>query len=147
MQLTHYTDYGLRVLIFLALQEDERRVTITDIAEQFDIPRNHLVKVVHRLGILNYIHTTRGKHGGIRLGHAADQIRIGDVVRHMESKLDIVDCQSPSPCPIKGQCQLKSILNQAGDAFLNVLDQYTIADLHQSPNQLKALLHWPQAQL
>lgn len=142
MQLTHYTDYGLRVLIFLSLQEDEQRVTITDIAEHFDIPRNHLVKVVHRLGILNYLHTTRGKKGGIRLGQAADQIRIGDVVRQMETKLDIVNCQTPSPCPIKTQCQLKPILQEAADAFLNVLDQYTIADLQQSPNQLKSLLQW-----
>lgn len=142
MQLTHYTDYGLRVLIFLSLRGDGQRVTITDIAEHFDIPRNHLVKVVHRLGILNYIHTTRGKNGGIRLGLDADQIRIGDVVRQMETKLDIVDCLSPSPCPIKTQCRLKSILHQAGDAFLNVLDQFTIADLQKAPNQLKALLHW-----
>lgn len=146
MQLTHYTDYGLRVLIFLSLREDEQRVTITNIAGHFDIPRNHLVKVVHRLGQLNYIHTTRGKNGGIRLGQAADQIRIGDVVRQMETRLDVVDCESPSPCPIKTQCRLKSILQEAGDTFLNVLDQYTIADLQESPNQLKALLHWQPLQ-
>lgn len=142
MQLTHYTDYGLRVLIFLALHKDEPRVTITDIAEHFAIPRNHLVKVVHRLGRLNYIRTTRGKHGGIRLGRAAGQIRIGDVVRQMETKLDIIDCRSPSPCPLQDQCRLKYILQQATDAFLNVLDQYTIADLQQSPAQLMALLQW-----
>lgn len=142
MQLTRYTDYGLRVLLFLSLQEKQQRVTITDIAEHFDIPRNHLVKVVHRLGIINYIHTTRGKNGGIRLGLAAEQIRIGDVVRQMETRLDIVDCRSPSPCPILPQCQLKSILQTAGDAFLDVLDQYTIADLTQSPTQLRVLLQW-----
>lgn len=142
MQLTHYTDYGLRVLIFLSLQENEQRVTISEIAEHFQIPRNHLVKVVHRLGQLEYIHSTRGKNGGIIIGQAADQITIGDVVRNMESTLDIVNCDSPSPCPIKSNCRLKSILKDAGDAFLNVLDQYTIADLQQSPNQLNALLHW-----
>jgi len=141
MQLTHYTDYSLRVLIFLSLQEDEQRITITHIAERFGIPRNHLVKVVHRLGILNYIHTTRGKNGGIRLGRAADQIRIGDVVRQMENTLDIVDCESPSVCPIRPDCKLKAILYQATDAFLNVLDQYTIADLQQAPDQIKTLLN------
>ena len=146
MQLTHYTDYGLRVLIFLSLQEEGQRVTITDIAGQFDIPRNHLVKVVHRLGILNYLHTTRGKGGGIRLGQAADQIRIGDVVRHMETKLDIVNCQTPTPCPIKAQCQLKPILQEAADSFLDVLDRYTIADLQESPHQLKSLLRWKISQ-
>jgi len=142
MQLTHYTDYSLRVLIFLSLQEDGQRITITDIAEHFAIPRNHLVKVVHRLGQLNYIDTTRGKNGGIRLAQPADQIGIGEVVRQMEATLDIVNCQSPSPCPIRSECQLKSILDLAADAFLDVLDQYTITDLNQKSAQLRKLLHW-----
>jgi len=142
MQLTHYTDYGLRVLIFLSIQEQGQRVTISDVAVHFEIPRNHLVKVVHRLSQLSYIDATRGKNGGIKLGRTADQICIGDVVRQMESTLDVINCESPSPCPILPNCQLKSILNQAGDAFLNVLDQFTIADLQQQPVQLKKLLNW-----
>ena len=113
MQLTHYTDYGLRVLIFLSLQGKTQRVTITDIAEQFDIPRNHLVKVVHRLGKLNYINTTRGKNGGLSLGIEPNQIHIGDVVRNMEAKLEIVDCYAPSECPILPQCQLRGIEREA----------------------------------
>ncbi|MCW8935587.1 MAG: Rrf2 family transcriptional regulator [Gammaproteobacteria bacterium] len=142
MQLTHYTDYSLRVLIFLSLQDDEQRITITDIAEHFSIPRNHLVKVVHKLGVLKYIHTTRGKNGGIRIAKPASQIVIGSVVRQMEANLDIVNCQMPSPCPIQSGCKLKSILNLATQAFLDVLDQYTIADLNQKPEQLKQLLQW-----
>lgn len=140
MQLTHYTDYSLRVLIFLSLQEDEQRITITDIARHFAVPRNHLVKVVHRLGQLDYIETIRGKNGGIRLALPADEICIGDVVRQMEATLDIVNCQSPSPCPIRSGCQLKSILNLAADAFLDVLDQYTVSDLNQRPAQLRKML-------
>ncbi|VAX00938.1 Nitrite-sensitive transcriptional repressor NsrR [hydrothermal vent metagenome] len=142
MHLTLHTDFGLRVLIFLSLQEDKQRITISDIAENFKIPRNHLVKVVHQLGKLEYIHTTRGKNGGIRLAKAAHSIRIGDVVRHLEVRLDIIDCNSPTPCPIKVGCQLKSILKEASDAFLSVLDRYTIADLQQKPNELKTLLKW-----
>ena len=140
MQLTHYTDYGLRVLIFLSIQDAEQRITITDISERFSIPRNHLVKVVHQLGKLNFINTTRGKYGGIKLGMDADKIRIGDVVRKMEARLDVVDCNSPSPCPIQPGCKLKSILQKAGQTFLNVLDEYTIADLQEYPEQLVELL-------
>jgi len=143
MQLTHYTDYGLRVLIFLSMQE-EQRVTVSDISEHFDIPRNHLVKVVHRLGQLKYINTTRGKNGGMCLGQATDKIRIGDVVRHMETRLDAVDCNAPSPCPIKSGCQLKSILEKASESFLSVLDQYTIADLQNNQDELKVLLRWQE---
>ena len=142
MQLTHYTDYGLRVLIFLSLQEKERRVTITDIAEHFSIPRNHLIKVVQRLSNLNYIHAVRGRNGGISLGDTAMNIRLGDVVRNMEANLEVIDCNMPSTCPILPQCRLKGILQQATDAFLSVLDQYTIADLQQSPEELMSLLHW-----
>ncbi len=142
MQLTLHTDFALRVLIFLSLQEKKQRITISDIAESFKIPRNHLVKVVHQLGKLEYIHTTRGKNGGIRLAQTTHNIRIGDVVRHLEARLDIIDCNSPTACPIKANCQLKSIFKEAMTAFLSVLDQYTIADLQKKPNELKTLLQW-----
>ncbi len=141
MQLTHYTDYGLRVLIYLALQETQRRVTIAEIAQHFKIPRNHLVKVVHRLGQLNYIESTRGRNGGIILARVADKMVIGDIVRQMETTLEIVNCELPAPCPIKPGCRLKSILNNATEAFLNVLDQYTIADLQQKSGQIQVLLN------
>jgi len=141
MQITRYTDYSLRVLIFLSLQEEGQRLTITNISEHFNIPRNHLVKVVHKLGQLNYIHTSRGKNGGLRLQIPASQICIGNVVSHMENTLDIIDCSSPSPCPLTPGCSLKSILRQATDAFIKVLNQYTIADLQEKPEQLKTLLH------
>lgn len=142
MQLTHYTDYALRVLIYLSLQEKDQRVTINDISEHFEIPRNHLVKVVHRLGQLHYIKTVRGKNGGITLAEHANTLRIGDVVRNMEAKLDIVDCSLPSACPILPQCKLKNVLNEARDAFLQVLDHYTLQDLLHRPEQLKNLLHF-----
>jgi Rrf2 family nitric oxide-sensitive transcriptional repressor len=141
MQLTHYTDYSLRVLLYLSLQ-DEERVTISDIAERFQIPRNHLVKVVHHLGKLNYIHTTRGKKGGLKLAMPADEISIGTIVREMETRLDIMDCNAPSTCPILPLCRLKHVLHEACDAFLQVLDGYTVADLQQAPEDLKNLLCW-----
>jgi len=145
MQLTRYTDYSLRVLLYLGMQEDARRVTVSDIAEHFAIARNHLVKVVHRLGQLGYVTTIRGKGGGMVLGRDAGDIRLGAVVRDMEAKLEIIDCNKP-PCPLNSGCRLKGILNQAGRAFLDVLDQYTLADLLDQPQQLRALLQ-PGAQV
>lgn len=140
MQLTRYTDYSLRVLIYLALQEEGTRVTVSEISEHFDIPKNHLVKVVHHLGKLDYINTTRGKNGGICLAKKPEEMGVGDVIRKMEHNLKIVDCQSPSACPILPICLLPSILSKAGEAFLNVLDQYTIAGLLSQSGQLKSLL-------
>lgn len=141
MQLTHYTDYSLRVLIFLGLQKDGQRVTINDIATHFAIPRTHLMKVVQRLGQLGYVHTLRGKGGGLSLGMPAESIRLGAVVRDMEARLDIIDCTEP-PCPLDGKCRLKSILDQATGAFLAVLDEYTLADLRTQPRRLHSLLQW-----
>ena len=141
MQLTHYTDYSLRVLIYLSLQDGHQRITIANIAENFNIPRNHLVKIVNKLGHLGYVHTMRGKKGGVRLGKNADQINIGEVVRAMEPTLDVVNCDAPSPCPLKANCILKPILVQATEAFMETLNQYTIADLQQSKNKMKVLLH------
>lgn len=142
MQLTHYTDYGLRVLMYLALQADHRLTTITEIADHFEVPRNHLVKVVHRLGQLGYVHTVRGKGGGLRLGRAPQDIVIGRVVRDMESNMELIDCARP-PCPLAGECALKHILNDAMQTFLQVLDGHTLAELTPQPEQLRTLLHWP----
>ena len=140
MQLTRYTDYSLRVLIYLAIQDEGERTTVGIIAEHFNIPKNHLVKVVHHLGKLDYITTTRGKNGGISLAKKPEEIGVGDVIRNMENSLKIVDCQSPSRCPILPVCLLPSILTRAGDAFLNVLDQYTVAELIDQSSELKSLL-------
>lgn len=140
MQLTRYTDYAFRLLIFLSLQKKDSRVTITDVAEHFGVPHNHLIKVAHRLGQLGYIHTSRGKGGGLTLATEPGKIGVGAVIRDMETQLNIVECDSP-PCPILPQCKLKNILVDARNNFLTTLDQYTLADLRQRPSQLKNLLN------
>ncbi len=129
MQLTLHTDYALRVLIYLA-QKKGGLATITETANFYQISRNHLVKVVHHLATENFIHTTRGKHGGMRLARTPDLISIGDVVRHMEPNFDIVECfnASNNPCAVTPVCALKEVLYRAGNEFLAVLDQYTLAN-------------------
>lgn len=141
MQLTRYSDYSLRVLIFTSLKEDGTRITVSDIATHFDISRNHLLKVVHHLSKLGFLHTTRGKGGGIALGLPAAEINIGEVIRKVEANLDVIDCNQP-PCPIQPACKLKGVLNEATRAFMSVLDQYTLADMINNPEQLKPLLNW-----
>ncbi len=124
-----YTDYSLRVLLYLAYKNDQM-VTITELADFYKISRNHLVKVVHNLGIQGYILTTRGKKGGLRLGHPANEIVIGDVVRKMEPDFDLLECfnKATDHCVITNSCALKSVLIGARDDFLGTLDQYTVAD-------------------
>lgn len=129
MQLTLHTDYSLRVLIYLA-EKGAEQATISEIAEFYHISRNHLVKVVHHLSTKGFIHTTRGKHGGMVLARAPELISIADVVQKMEPNFDIVECfNSNNPdCTIAPVCLLKSALYQANKAFLAVLDNYTLAD-------------------
>lgn len=129
MQLTLHTDYSLRVLIYLAQKNDEL-ATISEITDFYRISRNHLVKVVHHLAQENFIHTTRGKHGGVRLARAAKLISIGEVVRRMEPNFDIVECfnNSNQPCKVSPVCTLKEVLHRAGSEFLGLLDQYSVAD-------------------
>jgi len=129
MQLTQHTDYSLRVLIYLSLQP-ARLCTITEIADFYGISRNHLVKVVHKLGLLGYIETVRGKHGGLRLARPAADITIGEVARSTEPNLNIAECfdRDTNQCSITEVCRLKTILQQARTAFMQTLDGYTIAD-------------------
>lgn len=141
MQLTHYTDYGLRVLLYLATCEGG--ATIAEIAERYSVSRNHLVKVVHALGQRGYVLTERGRGGGITLGRPAAQIRIGDVVRDMEPNFHIVECFNPvvNECVITPQCLLKHALVDAHQAFMKTLDGYTLADVAKNQRALARVLH------
>lgn len=130
MQLTRFTDYSLRVLIHLGNHPDAQ-VTVAEIAAEHGISRHHLTRVVHQLGLKGYVETARGKGGGFRLGRRPDQIRIGDVVRDMESGFELAECfrQAESACRLLPACALRPALAEAGRAFLAVLDQYTLADM------------------
>ena len=132
VRLTIFTDYTLRVLIYLGAHRDEKRLaTIGDIATAYGISENHLMKVVHNLAKQGYVETTRGKGGGMRLARAPEQIRVGDVVRDMEEDLAVVECfqEGNLKCPILPVCTLQGILGRALQAFLDVLDSATLADL------------------
>ncbi len=130
MQLTRFTDYALRVLIYLGTHTEEQ-ATVAGIAAEYDISRNHLTRVVHQLGIKGYIDTVRGKGGGFRLARRPERIGIGEVVRDMESGFDLAECFRPgeSRCRLLPACALKPVLAEAGRAFLASLDRNTLADL------------------
>ena len=144
MQLTLYTDYSLRVLVYLGMRP-EHQATISEISEAYGISRNHLVKVVHNLGQTGYVHTTRGKSGGIRLGMPVHEIVIGQVVRKTEPHMNLLECfdQEMNTCPISAACALKRALYRARRAFMEVLDSYTLADVLDNRQQLAQILTPP----
>jgi Rrf2 family nitric oxide-sensitive transcriptional repressor len=129
MQLTIFTDYGLRSLMYLAAHTD-RRCSVREIAEHYGISRNHLVKVVHHLAQLGYIDSSKGKGGGVKLAHRADKLKLGDLVRALEPNMDIVECfnKDTNTCRIASACQLKHYLFDAKQAFLASLNNHTLAD-------------------
>ncbi|EGG99788.1 Nitrite-sensitive transcriptional repressor NsrR [gamma proteobacterium IMCC2047] len=131
MQLTRHTDYAFRVLIYLSSVEEGKLSTVGEIAEIFQVPINHLTKVVQQLGKAGFIITLRGKNGGIRLAHDPESILLGSVVRAMEATLDPVNCSQPL-CRLKINCRLKPILNRAIQSFIETLDEYTLADISQN---------------
>jgi Rrf2 family transcriptional regulator, nitric oxide-sensitive transcriptional repressor len=141
MQLTAYTDYALRVLIYLAVHE-ERWVTIAEMATAYDISKNHLMKIVHQLGQEGFIETLRGRRGGLRLAHPPNHLYLGEIVRKTEPHFHVVECfHSPTNrCPITPGCRLASALGEARDAFLAVLDRYTLADIIPEKQALVQLL-------
>lgn len=129
MHITRHTDYALRVLMYLGLKNGEN-ATVVEIAESFGISRHHLTKVVQRLHQKGHIVATRGKHGGLAIGRPAEEINLGRVFRDMEHELGLVECmREAGVCVLDGGCALKQTFGEARDAFLNVLDQKTLADL------------------
>lgn len=139
MELNQFTDFSLRTLIFVAVCEEEL-TSVKAVAGAFGISENHLVKVVHKLSVLGYLNTFRGRSGGFTLAREASMISVGEVIRAVEP-LSIVECFSEDgACCIKGVCALELALYRAREAFLNELDQLTIADLALNRNALLARL-------
>jgi Rrf2 family transcriptional regulator, nitric oxide-sensitive transcriptional repressor len=141
LRLTVYTDYALRLLMYLALK-NEGLATIAEIAEGYGISRNHLMKVAHQLGIAGYVVTVRGRRGGLRLARAVEAIGLGEIVRHTEPDMALLPCFKPVDafCPIRRACVLRSALDEARSAFVKVLDGYTLGDLVQPRASLRTLL-------
>ncbi|MBC9908154.1 MULTISPECIES: Rrf2 family transcriptional regulator [Achromobacter] len=133
MQLTRFTDFGLRVLMYLTQCRDRSAaVTIPEIADRFSVSRNHLVKVVHFMAQQGWVSTSRGKGGGLRLSQAADRYRLGDLIRQLEQQGPLIDCREP-PCALDGACRLSGVLAQTLQAFYEALNGYTLADLVRDP--------------
>jgi Rrf2 family nitric oxide-sensitive transcriptional repressor len=141
MRLTTFTDYCLRALIYVALKGDEI-ATIDEIAQRHGINRNHLVKVIFRLGQLGYLDTMRGKGGGVRLAKDPATINLGRLVRETEEDMALVECFEDRDClcVIEPACVLRKALHQALGAFFKILDGYTIADLLKPSRNLARLL-------
>ncbi|RKP52402.1 RrF2 family transcriptional regulator [Trinickia fusca] len=144
MRLTDYTDYALRVMLFLAVREDGLS-TIQDISDAYGISKNHLMKVVQRLGELGWIETIRGRHGGLRLNERSLRLSIGEVVRATESDFALVGCFSRDgaghrDCVIEPHCRLKHVFQAAQGAFFAELDRHTLADLARPAAPLAMLL-------
>lgn len=141
MKLTSFTDYSLRVLIYLAA-EPERRATVAEIASAFTIKENHLTKVVHFLGQQGWLATVRGKGGGISLALPADQIPVGAVVRQTEGADLPAECfdHDSNTCSLARVCRLRGALKEAADAFHAVLDRYTVEDLVHNRRALVTLM-------
>lgn len=133
MQLTRFTDFGLRVLMYLTQCRDRPSpVTIPEIAGRFEVSRNHLVKVVHFMSQRDWISTVRGKGGGLRLARDACAYRVGDLIRELEQQGPLIDCHEP-PCALDGACRLAGVLAQTLNAFYDALNGYTLADLVRDP--------------
>ena len=147
VRLTSFTDYSLRVLIYLAA-EPARRATIAEVAAAFDVSESHLIKVVHFLGKRGWLANVRGRGGGISLGLAPDRIGVGEVVRATEGAALPAECFGPSPssCAIVSVCRLQGVLKEAVESFYRSLDRYTLADLVKNSAALaRALFIAPRA--
>lgn len=141
MRLTLQTDYALRMLMYLATNQNTV-VTIADTSRKFGISRNHLMKVAHKLGVHDYIETVRGRSGGLRLARPANDINIGNVARDMENDNAFLECfqAGPGTCHILPSCRLKGMMSAALEAFYASLGRHSLADLTDGNPLLGELL-------
>ncbi|MBI1397980.1 MAG: Rrf2 family transcriptional regulator [Betaproteobacteria bacterium] len=141
MRLNAFTDYSLRVLIYLAIKDDGR-ATIAEVSRSFGVSEHHLVKVVHFLGKAGFLLNVRGRGGGLRLALPASRINVGEVVRAAEPDPRPAECfdREANTCGIAPVCRLRRVLDDAVKAFHAVLDQYTLEDLVVNRARLASVL-------
>jgi Rrf2 family transcriptional regulator, nitric oxide-sensitive transcriptional repressor len=145
MRLTVQTDYSLRLLIYLAAKRGNL-ATVDEVAVAYGISRDHVAKVANRLGVEGYLANVRGRGGGLRLARAPAEINVGTLVRQVESDFAVVPCMAPvnAPCRIGQCCVLRQAVQRARDAFLEVLDGYTLADFARPRAALADALGLPE---
>ncbi len=128
MRLTRFSDIGLRVLMYLAKEPRASSVTVAEVAQQFDVPHNHLVKVVGALAKMGWIDAMRGRNGGIRIAIDPASLKIGSVLRVLEGDDEVVDCEGIG-CRLSGDCRLRHVLREGVEAFYRAMDSYTLAEV------------------
>ena len=128
MQLNRFTDYGLRVLIYLCSQPEEERTSLEFLSEHFTINKHHLHKISQRLSQLGWIVSARGKKGGVSLNKNARELSLATIVSELEPDMVPIDCKGIE-CPIEGTCRLQTVLIHASKAFMDVLGNYRLEDL------------------
>jgi len=145
MKLTHYSDLGLRLLMYLTMRHGET-VTIQEVSIRFRVSKNHMVKISHQLTRSGMIESTRGRNGGLRLATPPDKITVEDALLATEENFDLVECfGSDNHCVISDVCKLSGVLDDALKSFFNVLRQVSLADLVKNKSKLeKALLPFPE---
>ncbi|SPB17006.1 Rrf2 family transcriptional regulator [Caballeronia novacaledonica] len=145
MRLTDYTDYSLRVLLYLSVRPSGLS-TIQEISDAYGISKNHLMKIVQQLGELGWVETVRGRNGGLRIASRSRDLTIGDVVRKTENDFAVVGCfaepddTARQRCVIQPACRLRGVFAAARDAFLAELDKHTVGELTHPANELARLL-------
>lgn len=145
MRFTRYTDFAMRVLMYLGLRDEGDLSTIKEIAKRYSISENHLMKVVHQLGRNGFVTTVRGRQGGMRLAVPPGDINLGNVVRRCEDDMRLVECVDVenNTCPISDICALPPVFSEALNAFLAVLDRYTLEDMLAPRQELRQILAPP----
>ncbi len=140
MRLTVHTDYAIRTLIFLAIRND-KLATISDISEQYQISKNHMMKVAQELVHHKFVISERGRNGGLRLACPPSEINLGDVIHKMEADFHLVSCLDPlkNNCKIAGNCGAQTIMHEAISAFIDVFRQYTLEDAVINEKKLKKM--------
>lgn len=139
MQLTRFSDYALRMLMYVSRGDGSRPITIAEVGQQFDISHNHLVKVAARLSKLGWLTATRGRHGGLQLGPGAERLSVGTILRELEGHRPIIDCADP-PCALNGNCRLKRALDEAHEAFYRALDGLTLGEVSGNSRTAESII-------
>jgi Rrf2 family transcriptional regulator, nitric oxide-sensitive transcriptional repressor len=146
MQLTRFTDLGLRVVMLLATIGDGEAPSTRQMADQLNVSYNHATKVTARLAELAVVNTRRGRGGGLAITELGRTATVGWLARRLEGPGEVIQCEGDAPCPLRSNCRLRAQLRRAQEAFFAVLDELTLAELAEPPTRAVLLSLHPSLQ-
>ncbi len=137
MRLSTRSRYGVRLMLALAENVNNKPIFLKDIASSEEISEKYLSQIIIPIKAKGLVTTYRGAHGGYLLSRPASEISLREIIEPLEGDLSLVDCVSnPGVCDRANACATREVWDEMSSLLLNFLDTITLDDLMKKADKI-----------